>query len=255
MAAHVRLARRRAQHAAALTRSANIETLMRCQSVQKLDIDHLDAPQGPPGFRRKRGPLSQVKLGRAELKRTSKTKVLNQTPKHLSVQELVPFVNEVETQNKDFRTLCRRLRKLPLRQLAPSLPALHAKISETLAPTAVSHFWSSISRRVLVNSADFPLLSLAYVLPELQRNGHLAKVSALGKLVRGLARQTSALKIDENNENSDEKEMAFRALLPLLILRSCLVPRISHPTYLFAMFCFCWDDRIGKRWDGTCEFC
>eukprot|EP00435_Cladocopium_sp_Y103_P068815 s207_g32.t1 len=220
MAAHVRLARRRAQHAAALTRSANIETLMRCQSVQKLDVDHLDASQGP-GFTRKLGPLSQVKLGRAELKRTSKTKASNQTPKQFGAAELVPFVDGVETQNKDFRMLCRRLRKLPLRQLAPSLPALHAKISETLAPPAVSHFWSSISRRVLVNSADFPLLSLAYVLPELQRNGHLAKVSALGKLVRGLARQTSALKFNENNDTNDEKEMAFRALLPLL--RCCEV--------------------------------
>ena len=237
MAAHVRLARRRAQHAAALTRSANIETLMRCQSLQKLDIDHLDAPQGPEGFTRKRGPLSQAKLGRADLKRTSKAKVSNQTPKQLGAQELVPFMDEVETPNKDFRTLCRRLRKLPLRQLAPSLPALHAKISETVAPTAVSHFWSSISRRILVNSADFPLLSLAYVLPELQRNGHLAKVSALGKLVRGLARQTSALKFNENNENNDEKEMAFRALLPLLILCSCLAPSISHLTYRFAI-CF-----------------
>lgn len=68
-----------------------------------------------------------------------------------------------------------------------------------------------------MNSADFPLLPLAYALPELQRTGHLAKVSSLGKLVRGLARQAALVFNGKSNGNEGD-ELAFRALLPLLNL-------------------------------------
>ena len=215
MAAHIRLARRRAQNAAALTRSAQVENLMQCRSVQKLDIDQLDASF--KSSRARQSGLSRILRG-GERKRTKKSPARETHER----TELVPSSGQLEAKTKDFRTLCRRLRKLPLRQLAPSLPALHLKVQETMAPNELSLFWSSISRRVLVNSGDFPLISLAYVLPELQRAGHLAKVSALGKLVRGLARQTAALKFSESQSHSLEKEMAFRELLPLLMLENHL---------------------------------
>ena len=92
------------------------------------------------------------------------------------------------------RILCRRLRRLPLQQLAPSLPILHAQLLKRESETAVKQFWAAVSRRVLVNCGDFPLASLSFALPELHRLGHLTKVSQVGKVVRGLARQAVRLR-------------------------------------------------------------
>lgn len=174
MAVSLRWARRRARNTAILAQSAHVEDVMthRTHRTQRWNIDSPNATkQGgakPGGI-----PFSGDALAALA------------APASLNVKTTVKAA--------DLQVLCRRLRKLPLRQLGPSLPALHAQI-HSLSETASAHFWSSISRRILVNAAErahFPLRTLAFALPELQRLGLLKKVSALGKLVRGLARQAS----------------------------------------------------------------
>ena len=199
MASSLRWARRRARNAAALAQSAHVENLMQDRHVVR--IRNIDGPSRPARIRPKSGDFRKNE--------TSDISDLNFLPSEGALQMATPMeVEAMNTNLADFRVLCRRLRKLPLRQLGHSLPALHAQILHRgLSGTAfVSHFWSSISRRILVNSADnhFPVSTLALALPELQRLGLLSKVSALGKLVRGLARQAS--------------QPDHMALLPLLTL-------------------------------------
>ncbi|CAE7669836.1 rhmD [Symbiodinium microadriaticum] len=136
--------------------------------------------------------LAKLPLPRANVDLTGQLARLDPEP---GLQNVSCGVDLVATE--DFPILCRRLRRLPLRQLAVAVsPAFSAALTRRMPPeqagSASARLWAAVSRRVVVNSAQLPLSSLAFALPRLQSLGHLAKVSALSKVVRGLARQAQS---------------------------------------------------------------
>ncbi|CAE7628471.1 unnamed protein product [Symbiodinium sp. CCMP2456] len=136
--------------------------------------------------------LAKLPLPRANVDLTGQLARLDPEP---GLQNVSSGVDLLATE--DFPILCRRLRRLPLRQLAVAMsPAFSAALTRRLPPeqagSASARLWAAVSRRVVVNSAQLPLSSLAFALPRLQSLGHLAKVSALSKVVRGLARQAQS---------------------------------------------------------------
>ncbi|CAJ1403566.1 unnamed protein product [Effrenium voratum] len=180
-----RLARRRAREVDALSRVARVGSALQSRAVWRVDVEANVAEFRAPGAVPVRGRLSR-KL-RADVAQ------LAALPPPEAPEALIPAQTalDAEPRLQDLPRLLRRLRRLPLRFLAPQLPLL-AKQVEELPGEPKARLWNAVARRVLVNSGVFPVQVLAYALPELQRAGHLAKVSALGKLVRGLARQPLA---------------------------------------------------------------
>lgn len=236
-----RLARQRGRIGAALSRPAQVGKLLRdCRTTWRI---HLEGPGGParievrspsygdkklfrgtvrrikssPGLASDVQALAKLPLPRANVDLTGQLARLDPEP---GLQNVSCGVDLVATE--DFPILCRRLRRLPLRQLAVAVsPAFSAALTRRMPPeqagSASARLWAAVSRRVVVNSAQLPLSSLAFALPRLQSLGHLAKVSALSKVVRGLARQAQSSLLP--------RQEAEDALAPLL--RCCKVLQLQ----------------------------